>query len=607
MTDPSTEFAVGGNAIDRLTGQVAADPRALSAPDGAASVTAPGFWCRAEGAAVRAHDGRDEGRWRVCIGDAYARGDRGTSPVDGALGLLSKFDAGHEAALADLGGEYVVACHDARARRLLIATDHFGTRPLYYVVDGERLSFGTDLAWVASQVPGGPRLSHQALYDYLFYSVVPTDRCIYEGVQKLPPCSVLVWQDGRCRTHRYWNPDFSRAGANLAGLRERTAATISDAVARLARLPDVGCFLSGGLDSSTVSGMARRHAGAGTAAFTIGFDVPQFDEREFARISARHFGMTLHEKAIRSAEVSRCAGRVIAAFAEPFGNPSAIPAFVCAEFARDTGVRQLLAGDGGDELFAGNERYQKQLLFEIYGGLPGWLRGGLVDPLAALAARAPDPLRKLSSYVRQARTPLPDRLYSYNLLVRNAPASVLAGDFLATIDVESPYRYARALFAAPDSGDVVDRMMYLDWTITLTDNDLPKVRVTSELAGVRVHFPMLDPDVVRVSTEVPSKAKLTLSELRKFYKESFSDFLPPEVIGKAKHGFGVPVGIWVNRDADLRERVRTRLDSLARRGIVRRVVIDDLLDLQAKDHASYYGSLIWPLFALEEWLGSRGL
>jgi len=588
--------------MDRLTGQIAVDPLSLAAPQGA--VSAPGFWCAVDGAVVSARDGE---RWRGCIGDAYASGDPGTNPSGGVLALLSRVGAGQDAALADLGGEYVVACHDARTRRLLIATDHFGIQPLYYVLDGERLSFGTDLDWVSSQAPGGKRLCHQALYDYLFFSLVPNDRCIYEGVRKLPPASVLIWQDGRCVIRRYWDPDFRRERANVPELGERTVQAISAAVERRSRLPETGCFLSGGLDSSTVSGMARRHAGPGVAAFTIGFDVPQFDEREFARISARHFAMTLHEKVIRSAEIGRCASRVIDAFAEPFGNPSAIPAYVCAEFAHDTGVRHMLAGDGGDELFAGNERYQKQLLFEVYGRLPGWLRGGLVNPLAAVSARAPAPLDKLASYVRQARTPLPDRFYSYNLLVHQPPATVVAGDFLAAIDPESPYRYARALYAAPASGDVVDRMMYLDWTATLTDNDLPKVRVACELAGVRVRFPMLDPAVVRVSTKVPSEAKLNRAELRKFYKESFASFLPPEVIRKRKHGFGVPVGIWVNQDADLRERVRERLDALARRGIVRREITDDLLDLQAREHASFYGSLIWPLFALEEWLQSRGL
>ena len=145
-------------------------------------------------------------------------------------------------------------------------------------------------------------------------------------------------------------------------------------------------------------------------------------------------------------------------------------------------------------------------------------------------------------------------------------------------------------------------MLYLDWTLTLTDNDLLKVRVACDLAGVAVHFPMLDPEVVRLSALVPSRDKLTLRELRRFYKRAFAGFLPAEVITKPKHGFGVPVGIWINGDPTLRERVHARLDSLGRRAIVQRSFIDNLLRLQQTDHAVYYGALTWSLFMLEEWL-----
>jgi asparagine synthase (glutamine-hydrolysing) len=600
--------------MDRLIGQVSREGGLLkpeSPPGGVADAVtseAPGFWCEASAAQGRATEVRHQAFWCACVGAAYASEQpAAVRRGNGVPAVISCLQGGTASVLAGLAGEFLLAAYDARDRTLLLATDHFGTIPLYYVADGEVLSFGTDLDWVSGFARNGPRLRPQALYDYLFFSVVPDDKCIFEGVRKLPPGSALRWRDGRVSVARYWHPDFRRHGASDADLREQTIAAVSAAVARLADLPDAGCFLSGGLDSSTVCGMAARHLGSRTPVFTIGFDVPEYDERQFARTTARHFGLTLHEQTVRSRDISGCAGRVIAAFSEPFGNPSALPAYLCARLARDAGVRHMLAGDGGDELFAGNERYQKQLLFNLYGNLPAVLRHAVVDPLAGISARAPAPLRKLASYVRQARVPLPDRLFSYNLLVRNRPDTVLTGDFLAGIDTESPYEYARAIFRAPADGDALDRMMFLDWTTTLTDNDLPKVCVTAAQAGVDVHFPLLDPGVVRISTLIPSRAKLTLRELRKFYKQVFAAFLPAEVIRKRKHGFGVPVGIWINNDAELRERLRSRLDALGRRGIVRRTVIGELLALQAGDHASYYGSLIWPLFALEEWLQSRGL
>jgi asparagine synthase (glutamine-hydrolysing) len=599
----------GGAAfpLDLLAGHVGA-PHVQAAP--AATVTSGAARAATQGADYRldaaAATGRllaaeADGAWLACVGAPYAG-----AAEPAAATLLRGLRAGREATLGGLGGQFALAWFEAGTRTLLLATDRFAGIPVYYEAAGGGLRFSTDLA-ALRDAGRERRIDPQALYDYLFFSVVPSGRGILAGVRKLPAASVLVWRDGRLDVARYWSPDFARSAADPAGLERATVDAIRAAVERVAGLPDLGCFLSGGLDSSTVCGLAARSRTEPTRAFTIGYDVPEFDESAYARVSARHFGLELSEHRIRSRDIAGCVGRVVNGFFEPFGNPSAVSAYLCAHFAHEAGVRNMLAGDGGDELFAGNERYQKQLLFNLYADLPGWLRGAAVDPVAALLARAPGPLPKLASYVRQARVPLPDRLYGYNLLVRNDPSAVLTREFLATVDVESPYRYARAIYGEPAAGDALDRMLYLDWTTTLTDNDLPKVNVACRLAGVAVHFPLLDPAVVDVSTRVPSGAKLTLRELRKFYKRAFRGILPREVLTKPKHGFGVPVGIWVNGDATLRERVHARLGALARRGIVRSELVADLLQRQQSEHASYYGALVWPLFALEEWLQGHGL
>lgn len=571
-------------------------------PADAVGGSGPGYAWSASAAAARLGHWRDGDSWLAWVG-----APRGPGGTPAAATLAADLRRAPDATLAALGGQFALAWYEAGTRVLRLATDRFGGVPVYYADAGGGFAFGTEFGRVARHGGAARALDAQALYDYLFYSVVPSNRTILAGIAKLPAAGLLTLRDGRATVARYWNPDFDRRPVDERELAAETVARITAAVGAAATLPDLGCFLSGGLDSSTVAGLAARSRPQPTHAFTIGFDVPEFDESAYARVTARHFGLELHEHRIRSEDVSRCVDKVLTGFPEPFGNPSAVSAYLCAAFAHEAGVRNMLAGDGGDELFGGNERYQKQSLFEAYGALPAPLRAGLVDPLAALSARAPGPLAKLASYVRQAKVPLPDRLYSYNLLVRNDPSAVLTPEFLATVDTGSPYAYARGLYRAPRSGDALDRMLYLDWTTTLTDNDLPKVNVACRLAGVDVHFPLLDPAVVEVSTRVPSAAKLTLRELRKFYKDAFAEILPREVLTKSKHGFGVPVGIWINRDAALRERVLGRLDALGRRGIVRRELVAELLGLQASDHASYYGALVWPLFALEEWLQGQGL
>lgn len=593
--------------MEQLTGIVASRPddaiaEPLPAPAASGSPTAPGsagpaFRFSASGPPERVREHREGENRMLCIGTPYT-----TSRGNDIAAVLRGLRSGRESALSAVGGEFALACFDAKEHVLLLASDHFASVPIYYAVSDGRIAFSTQLGQLRAILGGTAQVDRQAIYDYLFFSVVPGSRSVFSGIHKLPPASVLTYRDGKARISRYWEPDFRREGAAPARLHEQAFEAISGAVGRLATLPDLGCFLSGGLDSSSVCGLAARHGSGRVRAFTIGFDVPNYDESRYAQVTARHFGLELNEKRISAADVMACLDRVIAAFPEPFGNESALSAYLCAEFARSAGVRNMLAGDGGDELFAGNARYQKQCVFNIYQDLPAWLRRVAVDPLAALTRLAPGPLRKPWSYVEQARVPLPDRLFSYNLLARNPPGDVLTREFLDSVDAESPYRYARTVFGEPRHGDSLDRMLYLDWALTLTDNDLPKVRVTGSLAGIAVHFPMLDPEVVRVSTLVPSAAKLTLSDLRKFYKEAFTGFLPAEVIDKPKHGFGVPVGIWLKEHAPLRDRMYERLRSLGERGIVRRDFLDDLVSLQQTDHAVYYGALMWSLFMLEEWL-----
>ena len=428
--------------MDRLIGSIT-DPartaaaRALPPAEDVAGEGArgagPGFQYAASSSPGRVLDRRDQTTWLACVGAPYAA----PGATDAAV-ALAQFGAGKEQLLRGLGGEFALAWFDTRERVLILATDRFGSIPIYYsskgVSDRSQIIFGTDLAWLTRQLPVTPDLDPQALYDYLFFSVVPSSRSILAGVHKVPPASTLVFRNGRVQISRYWHPDFSRTSPAAADLGTRAFDALSSAVGRVSSLPEVGCFLSGGLDSSSVCGLAARHMPGSVRAFTIGFDVPDYDESRYAQISARHFGLDLREKRIRSADVTECIDRVIGAFPEPFGNASAVSSYLCAQFARDAGVRNLLAGDGGDELFGGNERYQKQSVFNIYGELPAWLRTAVIDPAAALSRVAPGPLRKFSSYVAQARVPLPDRLFSYNLLVRNDPATVLTPEFLKTVD-----------------------------------------------------------------------------------------------------------------------------------------------------------------------------
>ena len=219
----------------------------------------------------------------------------------------------------------------------------------------------------------------------------------------------------------------------------------------------------------------------------------------------------------------------------------------------------------------------------------------------ALAENMPG-LRKVASYVNQAKVPMPDRLQTYNLLERLGPANILTPGFLQQVDVRKPQRQQRTIWAAANTDKLVDRMLAFDWRYTLAETDLPKVKGTTALAGLAVGFPMLDDQLLGIALKLPTSYKLKGFKLRWFFKEALRGFLPDEILTKKKQGFGLPFGVWANRDAALKQLAATSVESLVNRGLVNADFSNKLLNEHLPAHPGYYGEMIWILMMLEQWL-----
>jgi asparagine synthase (glutamine-hydrolysing) len=435
---------------------------------------------------------------------------------------------------------------------------------------------------------------------------VPSPLTIYRNIHKLRPGECLRFHAGAVTQELYWRLQFDEQPDSVERLasefRDRVEAAVT---ANIAATGTTGAFLSGGTDSSTVSGyLCRARPRAST--YSIGFAAEGYDEMEYARIAARHFGSNARELYVTADDVLAGVPLIAAAYDEPFGNASAVPAYHCARLAAADGITRVLAGDGGDEIFGGNARYAKQLTFESYQHLPRALRAGTLEPLLLHTALGGLPLlRKGRSFIEQARVPLPDRLETYNLMNRQPLADVLHPDLLRAVDADHPLQLLRDTYANALTENPLNRMLHLDLKFTLADNDLRKVMRTAALAGIDVRFPLLDEDLVDFSGRLPAALKVRGHQLRWFFKHALRDFLPREILAKSKHGFGLPFGLWLREHPGLRALAEDSLHGLGQRGLIRREYIDRVFDLHRTGHAAYYGVMIWVLLMLEQWLRQR--
>ncbi|NWG73303.1 MAG: asparagine synthase, partial [Rubrivivax sp.] len=487
--------------------------------------------------------------------------------------------------------------------RALLAVDRFAIRTLCWrIVDG-RLHFGERADELAA-LPPRAGIDPQAVFDFLYFRVIPSPRTIFRGVHRLPAAH-CGWFDGRSLTVvPYWTPRFVEPErADFRSLATEFRRHVHDAVAAQLDGSKPACFLSGGTDSSTVAGMIGQVAGRPAATYSIGFQAEGYDEMQYARIAARRFGTEHHEYYVTPDDLVQAIPTVAAHYDQPFGYSSALPAYFCARMARDDGVTRLLAGDGGDELFGGNARYAKQRIFGWYDGVPVPLRRALLEPVLERTPVGALPLaRKGRSYVEQAKVPLPDRMEMYNLLFRLGVERIFTPGFLAQVDPAGPLKQQRAVWAQVHGASELNRLLAFDWRYTLAEADLPKVCGSTALAGVAVGFPFLERAVVDFSLALPTDYKLKGLKLRWFFKEALRGFLPDEILAKKKQGFGLPFGVWTSAHAGLRAFVLDNLRSFGERGVIDPRFGRELIDRHLPQHPGYYGDLVWVVVMLEQWL-----
>jgi len=505
-----------------------------------------------------------------------------------------------------LEGAFSLAIWDVRARRLLLATDRMGITALYWRREGSRLLFASRVGAIRAAQGQHAQVNNAAVMQYLLFSAVSAPLSIYEGTERIEPGKTLIWENGLVTTRHYWDLEYDEdkshnveeAALELReGIRAATFRTLDGCSPAT-----TGAYLSGGTDSSSVVAFLNEwHAPANS--FTIYFNEGQYSEVEFARTTAKHFSTRHFEKCLKPEDALGVIAGLNRYYDEPFANSSAIGGYYCAKLARENGVKTLLAGDGGDELFGGNARYADDKRFSLYKSIPPVLRTALIEPLISLLPMSDSPLSLPRKYVRRANIPNPRRIYSYGLFLSEAPEQIFEPGFLESVPQESWMSIAQGHYDTGKDRSELNRLLYMDVKMTLGDNDLRKVTGTAELAGVRARFPLLDHRLAELSARIPTSWKLKGFEKRYLFKLAMKGVLPQKVLNKKKHGFGVPVSLWLLEEPHLESLMKDVMtDGKTRqRGIFLPRFIDRVLACHRSEDRKNFGELVWYLLMLELW------
>ena len=508
--------------------------------------------------------------------------------------------------IARLEGQFCLAIWDATRRRLVLAVDRFATQRLFYAATADAVLFSARVEPLARTL--GPRIDPQAIFEYLLHAAIPAPRSPFVGITKLASAHLLMVDSRGAREQPYWNMTYpEEAGGDerawATELRAGLEGAVRRAVAAEPAPARTGAFLSGGTDSSTVAGFMTAAREEPIDAFSIGYVEHGYDELAYARTAAEWFHARLHAHRLTPEEAFADLPAIAAHYDEPFGNSSVLPTYRCARLARECGVEVLFAGDGGDELFGGNERYRTNAVFGLYQRLPRAVRA-LTDPLAAIIPDRIPGLGLIPKYVRRSNIPLPRRFFSYDLLIAEPLASVLTPDFLASVQPDQLLAVAESHFRHPEPGtSELNRLLYLDLKLAIADNDLRKVGGMCELAGIAVRYPLLDTRLVELSGRIPTRLKVRGLQKRYLFKRALAGVLPPAVLQKTKHGFGTPIASWMKSNpawrtliGDLLHDPRTR-----QRGYLQPALLDRLWAAHQGEASPYYGDTLWPILMLELW------
>ncbi len=505
-----------------------------------------------------------------------------------------------------LNGMFAFAIWDRAEQRLFLARDRMGVKPLYYYAGAACFAFASEIKALLAFRDVPRTLDLEALDSFLTFEYVPAPLSIFQGVAKLPPGHTLTIQDGKCRTEPYWDlayPDPSGHGDQAGEEAEQVLLDLLKDAVRLRLISDVplGAFLSGGIDSSALVALMAELVGGPIKTFSIGFDDPSYNELRYAREVATRFGTDHHELTIRP-DVVDLAERLVWHLDEPFADVSAFPTFLVSKLAREH-VTVVLSGDGGDELFAGYEWYVADRAAGWYQGLPGPLRGAVRLAAQALppSSRKKGPINKVKRFVEGAS--LDESLQHFRwclFLPEGQRAQLLTEGVRRAVGRTRPGdRFVEHLGRYPQA-DRLWQQQYADMHTYLPDDILVKVDRMSMANSLEARTPYLDYRVVELAASLGSREKLRGWSTKRILKRCMAGKLPPEILGRKKEGFSIPMKNWLRGELSGMMRDLLAPDDLRRDGLFESAYVERL-KTEHLDGTANHSHQLWSLMVFQMW------
>ena len=502
-----------------------------------------------------------------------------------------------------LNGMFAIALWDTKLKRLILARDRVGVKPLHYLRLGGRLYFGSEIKSLL-QTGLKREMDAEALSQFFTFEYIPAPGSIFKGIQKLLPAQMMIVQNGKSEILDYWSLSYRHPEKALAEeeYAEEIRRRLRESV-RLRLISDVplGVFLSGGMDSSTITALMKETGATDIKTFSIGFKEKSFNELDYARRVADFLGTTHTEFTVESGQVKDLVPRLMNYLDEPLADASVIPTFIISRLARRY-VTVALAGDGGDELFGGYDTYKAYQIARLYRKVPGFLRA----PVRAAVRLLPASKKRLSFEFKAKKflsgIDFPPEVANFIWWGAYLPAeraklfSAELNDRLRGDPFSPVWFHARR---APD-GDMLDRLGYLDIKLYLQDDLLVKVDRMSMANSLEIRVPFLDYTFIEYAASIPGSLKLKGLTTKYILKKSMAKVLPSEVLTRKKIGFDIPLGVWIRQE--LREFVQDVLSpaNLKKHGFFNPDYVQKILSEHLKGTHNHR-QLLWPLIIFQFW------